>query len=263
MGAALLALIVANSPLSGAYFATLKTYVGPLNVEHWINDGLMAVFFLLVGLEIKREMLDGQLSTWPRRVLPGIAALGGMVAAGAHLCCDKCPQSPGPARMGDPHRHRHCLCAWRAVAARQQRAGLAEGLPHRACHHRRSRRRHHHRAVLYGRPVAALSRRRCAGAGPADRAQPHESAHARALCHAGTGALGAGAEIRRACHAGRRGAGAHHPAARLSRPGPRPRASPLAPPGARLAQGRAIRRYSGLRLRQCGRFLCRHEHVRR
>ncbi|MFI0845216.1 Na+/H+ antiporter NhaA [Mesorhizobium sp. IMUNJ 23232] len=78
MGAALLALIVANSPLSGAYFAALKTYIGPLNVEHWINDGLMAVFFLLVGLEIKREMLDGQLSTWPRRVLPGIAAAGGM-----------------------------------------------------------------------------------------------------------------------------------------------------------------------------------------
>ena len=72
MGAAALALIVANSPLGPAYFSALKTYAGPLSIGHWINDGLMAVFFLLVGLEIKREMLDGQLSTWPRRALPGI-----------------------------------------------------------------------------------------------------------------------------------------------------------------------------------------------
>jgi NhaA family Na+:H+ antiporter len=78
MAAAALALIVANSPLAETYFAVLHAYLGPLSVSHWINDGLMAVFFLLVGLEIKREMLDGQLSTWPRRVLPGIAAAGGM-----------------------------------------------------------------------------------------------------------------------------------------------------------------------------------------
>ncbi|MER8881663.1 Na+/H+ antiporter NhaA [Mesorhizobium sp. M0816] len=80
MAAAALALIVANSPLGEAYFSALHAYLGPLSVSHWINDGLMAVFFLLVGLEIKREMLDGQLSTWPRRVLPGIAAAGGMAA---------------------------------------------------------------------------------------------------------------------------------------------------------------------------------------
>jgi Na+:H+ antiporter, NhaA family len=78
MGAAVLALIVANSPLGPRYFAALGSYVLGLSVLHWINDGLMAVFFLLVGLEIKREMLDGQLSTWPRRALPGVAAIGGM-----------------------------------------------------------------------------------------------------------------------------------------------------------------------------------------
>jgi NhaA family Na+:H+ antiporter len=78
MGVAALALVVANSPLADAYFGLLKSYVLGLSVLHWINDALMAVFFLLVGLEIKREMLDGQLSTWPRRALPGIAALGGM-----------------------------------------------------------------------------------------------------------------------------------------------------------------------------------------
>ncbi|QKD00227.1 Na+/H+ antiporter NhaA [Mesorhizobium loti] len=79
MVAAALALIVANSPLAETYFSVLHAYLGPLSVSHWVNDGLMAVFFLLVGLEIKREMLDGQLSTWPRRVLPGVAAAGGMV----------------------------------------------------------------------------------------------------------------------------------------------------------------------------------------
>ncbi len=79
MAVALLALIVANSPMSGAYFATLKTYVGGLSVLHWVNDGLMAVFFLLVGLEIKREFLDGQLASWDKRVLPGVGALGGVV----------------------------------------------------------------------------------------------------------------------------------------------------------------------------------------
>ena len=79
MGVAVAAIAVANSPLAPAYFAALKAYLGPLNLLHWINDALMAVFFLLVGLEIKREMLDGQLSTWSRRVLPGAAALGGMI----------------------------------------------------------------------------------------------------------------------------------------------------------------------------------------
>jgi NhaA family Na+:H+ antiporter len=78
MGAAVLALVVANSPAAPAYFGALRAYLGPLTVLYWINDALMAVFFLLVGLEIKRELLDGQLSTWPRRLLPGVAAAGGM-----------------------------------------------------------------------------------------------------------------------------------------------------------------------------------------
>ena len=78
MIAAALALIVANSPLATGYFATLHLDVGGLSVGHWINDGLMALFFLLVGLEIKREMAVGQLATWGDRALPGLAALGGM-----------------------------------------------------------------------------------------------------------------------------------------------------------------------------------------
>jgi NhaA family Na+:H+ antiporter len=78
MGAALAALIVANSPLSQDYFAALHRVWLGLSVEHWVNDGLMAVFFLMVGLEIKREVIAGGLSTWGQRALPGFAALGGM-----------------------------------------------------------------------------------------------------------------------------------------------------------------------------------------
>ena len=78
--AAAAALVVANSGWAAAYFAALTAYLGPLSVLHWINDALMASFFLLVGLEIKREFLDGQLSTRRRRRLPGLAAIGGMVA---------------------------------------------------------------------------------------------------------------------------------------------------------------------------------------
>jgi NhaA family Na+:H+ antiporter len=79
MGAAALALIVANSPRAAWYFHTLHIKVAGLSLAHWVNDGLMAIFFLLVGLEIKREMVDGELSSWSRRVLPGVAALGGMI----------------------------------------------------------------------------------------------------------------------------------------------------------------------------------------
>jgi Na+:H+ antiporter, NhaA family len=82
MAVAFLAILIANSPASNLYFLTLKHYVFGLSVLHWINDALMAVFFLLVGLEIKREFLDGQLSTWSRRILPGFAALGGMILPG-------------------------------------------------------------------------------------------------------------------------------------------------------------------------------------
>jgi Na+:H+ antiporter, NhaA family len=83
MASAALALVVANSPLEPMYSRALGSYLGPLSVLHWINDALMALFFLVVGLEIKREFLDGQLSTWPRRVLPGLAAAGGMIVPAA------------------------------------------------------------------------------------------------------------------------------------------------------------------------------------
>jgi NhaA family Na+:H+ antiporter len=96
MAAAALALLIANSPLGPGYEALLHAHVGPLSLGHWINDGLMAVFFLLVGLEIKREVLDGQLSTWSRRALPGIAAAGGMaVPALVYLAFNSGPTAQG------------------------------------------------------------------------------------------------------------------------------------------------------------------------
>ncbi len=77
--AAALAMLVANGPWAADYFHLLETKAGPFSVHHWINDALMAVFFLLVGLEIKREFIDGHLATWADRRLPMIGAAAGMI----------------------------------------------------------------------------------------------------------------------------------------------------------------------------------------
>lgn len=78
IGAAALALIIANSPYAAQLVIVLHFDLLGLSLLHWINDGLMAVFFLLVGLEIKRELVDGELSTVQRRILPTIVAIAGM-----------------------------------------------------------------------------------------------------------------------------------------------------------------------------------------
>ena len=79
MAVAAAGLLVANSPLAPHYFEAQKVSIAGLTVRYWINDALMAAFFLLVGLEIKREMLEGQLANRKDRILPGIGALGGMI----------------------------------------------------------------------------------------------------------------------------------------------------------------------------------------
>lgn len=89
--AAALALLIANSPFSDWYAALLGTTaevrVGAFSIEKpftlWINDGLMAIFFLLVGLEIKRELCEGELSSRAQALLPAIAAVGGMLVPAA------------------------------------------------------------------------------------------------------------------------------------------------------------------------------------
>ncbi|MDV5172185.1 Na+/H+ antiporter NhaA [Photobacterium rosenbergii] len=78
--AAALAMMIANSPLQDLYNGTLHTYVAGLSISHWINDGLMAVFFLLIGLEVKRELIEGALNTKEKAIFPAIAAVGGMIA---------------------------------------------------------------------------------------------------------------------------------------------------------------------------------------
>ena len=91
LAAAVIAMLVANSPLAGLYSALLDTTVavrvGALSIDKplllWINDGLMAVFFFLVGLEIKREVAEGELSSFSQVVLPGMGALGGMLVPAA------------------------------------------------------------------------------------------------------------------------------------------------------------------------------------
>ena len=89
--AALLALTIANSPLAASYAALLDLPVA-IRVGHselakplllWINDGLMAIFFFLVGLELKRELLEGELSDPRSILLPAVGALGGMALPAA------------------------------------------------------------------------------------------------------------------------------------------------------------------------------------
>ena len=87
IAAAALALALANSDLAGAYHGLIDAETGPalgagrapMTIHMWINDGLMAVFFLLVGLEIKRELVDGRLASWGQRLLPVAAAASGMI----------------------------------------------------------------------------------------------------------------------------------------------------------------------------------------
>jgi Na+:H+ antiporter, NhaA family len=81
-----ISLILANSPLGENYLKFWQMYLGGLSIEHWVNDLLMAIFFLLIGLELKRELYVGELSNLKNAMLPIFAAVGGVaVPALFHL----------------------------------------------------------------------------------------------------------------------------------------------------------------------------------
>ena len=75
-----LSLLMANSSIGATYLSVWQGYVGGLSLEHWINDGLMAIFFLLIGLELERELYSGELAQIKNALLPIFAAIGGIVA---------------------------------------------------------------------------------------------------------------------------------------------------------------------------------------
>lgn len=75
-----ISIAITNSPLGSAYLSFWRSNVGGLSLEHWINDALMAIFFLLIGLELEREIYVGELSNLKNALLPIFAAIGGMVA---------------------------------------------------------------------------------------------------------------------------------------------------------------------------------------
>jgi NhaA family Na+:H+ antiporter len=82
----IISLVLANSPIQTSYIGFWETEIGHHSITHWINDGLMTVFFLLIGLELERELYGGELSTIKNAALPIFGALGGMlIPAGVFL----------------------------------------------------------------------------------------------------------------------------------------------------------------------------------
>jgi Na+:H+ antiporter, NhaA family len=97
----LISLFVANSSFGPAYLSFWQMPVLGLSLEHWVNDALMAIFFLLIGLELERELYVGELSDWRNALLPIFAAIGGIVVpAGIHFLLNT--GSPTQAGIGIP-----------------------------------------------------------------------------------------------------------------------------------------------------------------
>ena len=173
IAAAALAMIAANSPLADAYFhllhaetgPVLAPKLGPMTVHLWINDALMAVFFLLVGLEIKRELVDGELAAPDERRLPVIAAAAGMAVPALVYLAIAGGAADVRSGWAIPAATDIAFAIGVLALARAARAGLAQAVPDDRRDRRRYGRGGDHRAVLHARPGARGAGRRGGGRG--------------------------------------------------------------------------------------------------
>lgn len=135
-----IAIILANSPFSEAYAQVWETRisigVGEHSLSHslhrWVNDGFMAIFFFVVGLELKREFIAGELSSFRKAVLPMAAALGGMIApAVIYMIFNR--GFGIRSRVGYAHGNRHCLRYGSATTCREEGAVICKSVSHYTC----------------------------------------------------------------------------------------------------------------------------------
>ena len=144
--AAVVALVWANSPWKESYAELWHTrlaidlggHVLDLDLREWVNDGLMAVFFFVVGLEIKRELVEGELRDPRRAALPAIAAVGGMVVPALIYAGDQ-RRRRRCRGLGHPGGHRHRHGRRRAQPARRPGRPVAAAVPAGPRHRRRHR----------------------------------------------------------------------------------------------------------------------------
>ena len=110
--AAILGVITANSPIAEQYFSLMHIYLGPMDVLEWVNDGLMALFFLYVGIEIKTEMISGELNTKLKEIVTSFSCIcrGGNACVSLLLNCWICTRIY--AWLGNTYCYRYCLCNW-------------------------------------------------------------------------------------------------------------------------------------------------------
>ena len=142
-----------------------------MSLQHWVNDGLLTIFFLVVGLEIKREFTVGHLASRRSAALPIAAAIGGMVVPAALYLAGH-PAGAVVARLGRADGDRHRLRRRPDRDDGRARAGRAAHLPDRRRDRRRHRRDPRGRGVLFRRPARRLSRRRRRAHRRAGAAQP-------------------------------------------------------------------------------------------